>query len=148
MSTLTFGAVGELQNVAIEYRYAENQPDRLRALASPSKSGPAVQDLVMIVSHHRGYYSRSDGHCMFSAGIDSANVEASPRFRSIAERHVGNAPRQGALDPAGLILELEMAALIKQARDSLRQQPDREQRSWWRRFVSAAGGIKRAGSRQ
>jgi hypothetical protein len=51
-----------------------------------------------------------------------------------------------ALDPATLILELEMAALVRQAGDSLRQHSDdagrREQRSWWRRLLSAAAGPK------
>jgi hypothetical protein len=43
------------------------------------------------------------------------------------------------LDAATLILELDMAALIGQAGDSLRQHRDdadqRDQRSWWRRLV-------------
>jgi hypothetical protein len=48
-------------------------------------------------------------------------------------------PRQGApLDAAGLILHLEMAELIRQAGDSLRQGRDDDRRgwrSWWRRFI-------------
>jgi hypothetical protein len=44
--------------------------------------------------------------------------------------------RRAPLDAATLILELEMAALVRRAGDSLRQHPvDREQRSWWRRLL-------------
>jgi len=45
------------------------------------------------------------------------------------------------LDAAGLILELEMAALVRRAGDSLRQDRERagrrEQRSWWRRLFGS-----------
>jgi hypothetical protein len=52
------------------------------------------------------------------------------------------APGQRApLDAATLILELDIAALIGQAGDSLRQHRDgadrHEQPSWWRRLSSA-----------
>jgi hypothetical protein len=59
----------------------------------------------------------------------------------VAERHAGSdAPRpQGALDAAALILHLDMAALVAQAGDSLRQHRDdaaqRGPRSWWRRLL-------------
>jgi len=63
-----------------------------------------------------------------------------------ASRRVATAPRQQqALDAAGLILQLDMAAIIRQAGDSLRQHPDEidrhEQRPWWRRLL----GKKRPG---
>jgi hypothetical protein len=65
---------------------------------------------------------------------------ASARGRAVGGRRaVGAAPRQRrALDAAGLILELEMAALVRRAGDSLRQDRHdadrRERRSWWRRL--------------
>jgi len=50
------------------------------------------------------------------------------------------APRPPApLDPATLILELDMAALVRRAGDSLRQHRDdagRRERPWWRRLLS------------
>jgi hypothetical protein len=45
--------------------------------------------------------------------------------------------RRAALDPTSLILELDMAALVRRAGDSLRQNRDdagRRKRSWWRRL--------------
>jgi hypothetical protein len=49
------------------------------------------------------------------------------------------APRQpAALNAATLILELDMAALVRRAGDGLRQHPDdadRRERSWWRRLL-------------
>jgi hypothetical protein len=86
------------------------------------------KDSVMIVPHHRVHRSSTDGQRMF----------VQPRARRSRRQRV-------ALDPATLILELEMAALVRQAGDSLRQRSDqREQRSWWRRLLSAAVGPKPA----
>jgi len=62
---------------------------------------------------------------------------APPRGRAVGGRRaVGGAPRQRrALDAAGLILELEMAALVRRAGDSLRHDAGRRgRRSWWRRL--------------
>ena len=45
--------------------------------------------------------------------------------------------RRAALDPASLILELDMAALVRRAGDSLRKHRDgdgRRKRSWWQRL--------------
>jgi hypothetical protein len=67
-----------------------------------------------------------------------------PRFSPLAERHAGNDARRrhGPLDAATLILQLDMAALIRQAGDSLRQHQDdsnqREPRAWWRRLLGKA----------
>jgi len=63
-----------------------------------------------------------------------------PRLRRTAGRRARrDVPRQPApLDAAGLILHLEMAELIRQAGDSLRQNSDENRRgwrSWWRRFI-------------
>jgi len=67
-------------------------------------------------------------------------VHQTPHHRRTAGRRVRrDVPRQGApLDAAGLILHLEMAELIRQAGDSLRQHRDDDRRgwrSWWRRFI-------------
>jgi hypothetical protein len=65
---------------------------------------------------------------------------AGPERQAAAGRRAGSAAprRRRALDAAGLILELEMAALVRRAGDSLRQDPDdadrHERRSWWRRL--------------
>jgi hypothetical protein len=49
------------------------------------------------------------------------------------------APRRRIpLDPASLILELDMAALVRRAGDSIRQHRDDaggRKRSWWRRLL-------------
>jgi hypothetical protein len=61
-----------------------------------------------------------------------------PRRRAAHGRRAGVPPRRRALDAAGLILELEMAALVRRAGNSLRQDRDRadrrDRRSWWRRL--------------
>jgi hypothetical protein len=67
-------------------------------------------------------------------------IPQTPRHRHTAARRVRrDVPRQGApLDAASLILHLEMAELIRQAGDSLRQHRDDDRRgwrSWWRRFI-------------
>jgi hypothetical protein len=48
--------------------------------------------------------------------------------------------RRTPLDPASLILELDMAALVRRAGNSLRQHRDRDdaggrKRSWWQRLL-------------
>jgi hypothetical protein len=50
----------------------------------------------------------------------------------VAKRRRGKAP----LDAAGLLLELDMAALIRESESSLRQHDDsrRGLRGWWQRF--------------
>jgi hypothetical protein len=78
----------------------------------------------------------SDGECMFARRA----IDQSPRQRRTAARRVRrDVPRQAApLDAAGLILHLEMAELIRQAGDSLRQHRGEDRRgwrSWWRRFL-------------
>lgn len=85
------------------------------------------KDSVMIVSHHREHCSDIDGQRMLVR-------------RMTRRTRAASAPRQRApLDAATLILELDMAALVGQAGDSLRQHRDdadqRDQRSWWRRLV-------------
>lgn len=80
----------------------------------------------MIVSHHREYCSDIDGQRMLVR-------------RMTRRTRAASAPRQRMpLDAATLILELDMAALIGQAGDSLRQHRDgadrHEQPSWWRRL--------------
>jgi len=53
-----------------------------------------------------------------------------------AERHPCNKagrPR-AVLDPAGLILELEMAALVKRVGQTLQRRSDAGGRSFWRRL--------------
>ena len=80
----------------------------------------------MIVSHHRERCSDIDGQRML--------------VRLMTRRtRAASAPRQRTpLDAASLLLELDMAALIGQAGDSLRQHRDgaerREPQSWWRRL--------------
>jgi hypothetical protein len=72
---------------------------------------------------------------------------ASQRLPPIGEGQGSNdAPRQrAALDAAAVILELDMAALVRRAGDGLRQHRDdeRARRSWWRRLAGrlARGGI-------
>jgi hypothetical protein len=75
----------------------------------------------------------SEHHWGWGAHVSTANDTSN------ACGCVGAAPRQRrALDAAGLILELEMAALVRRAGDSLRQDRHdadrRERRSWWRRL--------------
>jgi hypothetical protein len=93
------------------------------------------KDSVMIVSHHRADRSSTDGQRML----------VQPTTRRVRRQ-------RRALDPATLILELEMAALVRQAGDSLRQRSDdagrRKQRSWWRRLLSAAVGARAATTRR
>jgi hypothetical protein len=64
------------------------------------------------------------------------------RFSPVATRHNDARRRHRPLDAATLILQLDMAALIRQAGDSLRQHPDdadeRARRSWWRRLFGKA----------
>jgi hypothetical protein len=60
-------------------------------------------------------------------GVRPAPVERRTRTSEPAPR--------AALDPAGLILELEMAALIKRAASTLRRHPDGRPRSFWRRLL-------------
>jgi len=58
---------------------------------------------------------------------------------TVAHRAGGPGRKPVELDAATLILELDMAALIGAAGDSLRQHRDvadrREPRSWWRRLL-------------
>jgi hypothetical protein len=61
-----------------------------------------------------------------------------PHQARTAARRTGRnrARRLEPLDAASLIMELEMATLIGQAGDSLRQQRDRRaRRPWWRRLL-------------
>jgi hypothetical protein len=79
---------------------------------------------------------------MFVRRSPSVTRRAAPRVRAAPGRRA--APRRrAALDAAGLILELEMAALVRRAGESLRQDPDDadQPRSWWRRLF----GKKRIG---
>jgi hypothetical protein len=67
-------------------------------------------------------------------------IRQTPRQRHAAARRVRrDVPRQPApLDAASLILHLEMADLIRQAGDSLRQHKGdnrRGWRAWWRRLL-------------
>jgi hypothetical protein len=68
---------------------------------------------------------------------------AGPRRRPADGRRFGVPPRRRALDAAGLILELDMAALVRRAADSLRHDRDkadrRDRRSWWRRLFGDQG---------
>jgi hypothetical protein len=88
----------------------------------------------MIVSDHPRHCSSTDGQRMSVRRMTpGARGNAAPR-------------RRAPLDPASLILELDMAALVRRAGDSLRQHRDdadgRERPSWWRRLM----GKKRTGS--
>src|ERR1700704_1567437 len=68
-----------------------------------------------------------------------------PRARKAPARVSRQRP---PLDAAGLILELDMVALVRQAENSLRQHAgdadQRERRPWWRRLL----GKKRAGAKR
>jgi uncharacterized protein HemY len=59
-----------------------------------------------------------------------------PRARKASARVSRQRP---PLDAAGLILELDMVALVRQAENSLRQHAgdadQRERRPWWRRLL-------------
>ena len=84
------------------------------------------KDSVMIVSDHRGRHSILDGQRMsVRRKIRETRRDAAPRRRT-------------PLDPASLILELDMAALVRRAGNSLRQHRDDaggRKRSWWRRLL-------------
>jgi hypothetical protein len=68
---------------------------------------------------------------MFARGTKRA-----PRRRSVPTT-IRQGRKRAPLDAAGLILELEMAALIREAAPTLRQRADRgarRTRGWWRRL--------------
>lgn len=56
-----------------------------------------------------------------------------PTIAAMQSRRVARS-RPAALDPAGLILELEMVALVRRIEGSLRQSRERAP-SYWRRLI-------------
>lgn len=84
----------------------------------------------MIVSDDRRY--------RFS-GIGRLGMSMRQAARRARRAPLREARQRAALDPTGLILELDMATLVRRAGDSLRQHPpdaDRRGRpSWWRRLL-------------
>ena len=92
----------------------------------------AQKNSVTIVSHDRADRSRIiDGQRMFVRR--KTNPARRPSRSSVSERR---ARAKAPLDAAGLLLELDMAALIRDAEGSLRQHRDEQRgpRAWWRRL--------------
>jgi hypothetical protein len=117
-------------------RTVETKHARPHIPEPPSEVGPLKGFSNDCVTPSRAS-SITDGQCMFVPRMTRRKRRASPRVAPVAEWHAGN--DNGELDPAAVILYLEMAALIRQAGDSLRQHSDdadqRKERSWWRRLL-------------
>jgi hypothetical protein len=113
-----------------------------------------AKDSVMIVSHHRAYRLNTDGQRMSARRMTRRASPASLRDPLVAEPRAGSgaARKPVELDAATLILELDLAALIGEAGDSLRQHSNgadqREPRSWWQRLVGKRRTRETRSSRQ
>jgi hypothetical protein len=117
-------------------------------------SSARAKDSVMIVSHHCAYRSNTDGQRLSARRMTRRAHPASLRDPLVAERRAGSgaARKPVELDAATLILELDLAALIGEAGDSLRQHSkgadQREPLSWWQRLVGKRRTRETRSSRQ